>query len=127
MNGTVLPWSVVVVATSDGGFFWSYGLKPPAVDMYVSSYLTGSLHCSSVAVAWHFHGLTCGPEKTGPPFGWFVIVIAAPLPDGSSAFSVLRPSASPDTRPSSRPFSRTAKPLVMSALPSLTRGRPGLA
>src|SRR3954454_14955875 len=126
MNGTVLPSSVVVVATSDGGFFGSYGWKPPLVDMYVSSYLTGSLHWSSVAVAWHFHGLTCGPAKTGPPFGWFVMVMAAPLPDGSRAFSVLRRSASPVTSPSKRPFSRTAKALVTSILPSFTRRALGL-
>src|SRR4051794_3418179 len=121
MNGTVLPWSVVVEATSPGGFAGSYGLKPPLVDLYLNSYLTGSLHWSSCAVAWHFHGFTCGPERTGPPSGWFVIVIAAPRPDGSSACSVFVPSWRPVTRPSKRPFSRTAKAVVMSESPSFTR------
>src|SRR3954452_246501 len=121
MNGTVLPWSVVVVATSAGGLFGSYGWRPPAVDMYWNSYVGGWLHCASMAVGWHFHGCTCGPEKTGPPFGWLVIVTAAPRPEGSSACSSLRPSASPVTSPSKRPLSRTANALVTSDFPSFTR------
>src|SRR3954471_14538457 len=121
MNGTVFPSSVVVVATSPGGFAGSYGLKLPVVDMYWNSYLTASLQWSSCAVAWHFHGCTCAPEKMGPPTGWLVIVSAAPCPDGSSACSVFGPSPRPVTRPSKRPFSRTAKALVKPDPPSPTR------
>src|SRR6476659_1470089 len=101
MNGTVLPWSVVVEATSEGGFFGSYGWNCCVVDdLYWYAYLTGSLHCESVAVDWHCHGLTCGPENTGPPFGWSKIVIREPLPSGSVAWSAFGPSARSVSRPS---------------------------
>src|SRR6476469_167299 len=65
MNGTVLPWSVVVVATSGGGCAWS-----------------------SVAPEKHVHGLIWGPARTGPPIGWFVIVSVAELPPGANAVTV---------------------------------------
>jgi hypothetical protein len=94
--------------------------------MYWNWYWAGWLHWASFAVAWHFHGWICGPEKTGPPFGWLVIVSAAPWPEGSSACRLLLPTARPVTRPSRRPFSRTANALVMSVAPSFTRMSPGL-
>src|SRR5689334_6036866 len=98
MNGTVTPWSVVVVATSDGGLFGSYAFSEPSVDMYWKAYDAGSLHCLSLAVAWHVHGWICGPEKTGPPFGWLVITTVAvwPLARATSEFGPRRiPVTSP--------------------------------
>ena len=36
----------------------------------------------------HTHGWTCLPENTGPPIGWFVIVMRAPRPSESLAVSL---------------------------------------
>ena len=32
------------------------------------------MHLASLAPVWHFHGSSCGPERTGPPSGWLVTV-----------------------------------------------------
>src|SRR5215212_9488508 len=100
MNGTVLPWSVVVVATSDGGFSGSYAVSPPPPSgKYSHSTVGGWLHCASPAPDWQTHGCTCGPENTGPPLGWLVIVsVPVFLPD--AAVRTLRPIFRPVTSPS---------------------------
>src|SRR4051794_9054867 len=115
MNGTVRPSWVVVVATSLGGFFGSYSAKLPLpLWTYWKSYSVGWLHCASVAPGSHGHGCSCGPEKTGPPLGWFVTTSLAPLPPGSRAISALRPRGRPLTRPSRAPAPRGANALVTS-------------
>src|SRR5438067_8207081 len=100
MYGTVVPLSVVVVATSGGGLLGSYAENAPVTDdLYSYSYFVGALHCGSFDLFWQSHGWTCGPEKTGPPFAWSTSVWLA-RPPVAVAVSRLAPSCSPVTRPS---------------------------
>jgi len=69
-------------------------------------YSAGWLHCASSAPDWQVHGWICGPENTGPPFGWFTTgALASPL--GVCAVSRLDPSARPVTRAMKRPSPST--------------------
>src|SRR3954452_8315925 len=107
--------------------------------------VAGSLHCASFAVSWHTHGCSCGPEKRGPPFGWFVTTsFAARLP--AFATIVLLPTLRWVTRPSTFPsaaflnallrflwrtvtrsfFVYFTPPIRTSASPPLTRSARGL-
>src|SRR4051794_16434754 len=100
MYGAVTPWSVVVVATSDGGLFGSYAENCPVTDdLYSYWYVVGALHCGSLDPFWHTHGWTCGPVNTGPPIGWLAMVTCALAP-GAVARRTLGPLARPVTRPS---------------------------
>src|SRR3954469_22391337 len=100
MNGTVLPWSVVVLLTSLGGLSGSYGCSPPPpVGLYWYEYDTGRLHWASTAPAKHVHGLICGPAITGPPIGWLRSFRLAARPPGANAVTVWAPLDSPVSRP----------------------------
>ena len=67
-----------------------------------------------------------GPEKTGPPFGWLTIVTLSRARAGQRRrAATLSPSARPVTRPSKRPFGRSAKALVTSRPPAVTVTAPG--
>jgi hypothetical protein len=57
------------------------------------------LHWASTEASKHFHGAICGPSITGPPCGWFVIVMRAAAPPGMRAVTTLRPSFSPPSSP----------------------------
>src|SRR5581483_1556016 len=123
MYGTVLPLSVVVVATSDGGWSGSYGLYSPGfvpLGWYRYEIFVGALHWASCggpspfSAVVQIHGWTCGPANTGPPFGWLVIVRRAPRPSGSRASSTFLPTRKPSTRPTSRPALSGEKSAVTS-------------
>src|SRR4051794_650728 len=96
--------------------------------MYWKAYAASWLHCLSLAVAWQVHGWICGPEKTGPPFGWFVIATLACRPP-ARATRVLEPARSPVTRPWYLPLGRaandpeTSRPLRATRAFVLPRGR----
>src|SRR3954470_12923012 len=131
-KGTVAPVCVVVVATSPGGLFGSYGCIPPSVDdLYSYSYVAGLPHFGFFDSLLQTHGWTCGPDSTGPPLAWFTIVTFAPrrlpLRPRSVARRTVRPTRRPVTSPSTCPFWRTAKRRVTLRLPALTRSRDGLA
>jgi hypothetical protein len=124
-NGTVTPRSVVVVATSPGGLAGSYDWNcPVAEDLYMYVYFVGALHCASrggpnpAATVPHTHGCTCAPANTGPPTGWFVIVIRVLDPSGRRALSTFGPAARPVTSPSKRPSGRRANAEVTSRRPT---------
>src|ERR1700759_1653418 len=99
MYGTVWPLTVNV-ATSSGGLSGLYGCSFVwLVDLYLYAYVAGRLHWLSSEPAGQVHGCTCGPANSGPPCGWLVSVIFAPVPSGSFASTVFGPSSRPVTRP----------------------------
>src|SRR4051794_21826322 len=114
-NGTVVPVWVVVVATSSGGLFGSYGWKAPSTDeRYWYSYVGACSHFGSFEPFSQVHGLTCGPEIAGPPFAWSTSVIRAVRRPGADALRTFEPTRRPVSSPSKRPFGRRAKLLVTS-------------
>ena len=66
------------------------------------------------AFGLQWYGVTCGPEKTGPPIGWFVITIMRPAPPGVRAVRMFLPTTRPVTSPEKLPSSRAANADVMS-------------
>src|SRR3954465_4595599 len=110
MNGTVCPFWVFVEARSPGGFLGSYGWSPPSTDdLYWYSKVAGFSHFGRFDPLLQTHGLTCGPEMTGPPLAGLTMVALAVrrLPRTRTvAFATLRPIRSPVTTPSKRPLAR---------------------
>ncbi len=139
MNGTAVPSSVVVVATSLGGFCGSYDWSdaptapttgvwmatPPLVgslDLYQYTTLGGSAQSRALDPLRHVHGSMSGPEKTGPLWGTFFTQSRAPEPSPSLAVIGVRPTGRPVTRPRSPgPAGRNA--LVTSRWPAVTLTR----
>src|SRR5439155_22578253 len=58
-------------------------------------------------------GLTCGPEKTGPPLAWSMIVSLAVRRPAAEAVSLFLPTFRPVTRPSNRWVGRILNSPVM--------------
>src|ERR1700760_3669684 len=101
MYGTVWPLTVMV-ATSSGGLSGLYVCSfvfSGFVDLYLYAYVAGRLHWLSSDPAGHVQGCSCGPANSGPPCGWLVSVIFAPVPSGSFASTVFGPSSRPVTSP----------------------------
>src|SRR5947209_9124490 len=112
MKGTVAPVCVVVVVVSPGGFLGLHDWKPFEV---MHSYLkvAGLSHFALFELFWQTHGLTCGPEKTGPPLAWSMIVSLAVRRPGAEAVSLFLPTFRPVTRPSNRWVGRILNSPVM--------------
>ena len=134
MNGTVLPSSVVVCWISLGRRRAGRVVDHPLVCACCGrrARLDRRLRCTcrrrpqrATGLFWfcvrHSQGWICSPENTGPPIGWFLMVISWPEPSGMRALRRLSPSARPVTSPAYWPFSRTAKLEVMSLPLSVTR------
>jgi hypothetical protein len=103
-----VPWSVVVDAISlaGGGDAGSYALNVrEAASMYANVNADVALHWASNGMGKpvtvrQTHGWTCGPAKTGPPIGWFVIVRWTVGPCPIVAITSLAPTARPVMTPS---------------------------
>src|SRR3954447_11941915 len=134
MNGTVSPVSVVVFAicesggglagasSSNGEATWLPAAEidePPVAGRYWYVVTGSALHCASRAPAWHCHGWICGPLNSGPPLGGVVSASCAP-PFGVRAVTVLFPSFSPVTSPTTSPSGPTPKARVWSAPAAVT-------
>src|SRR5262249_17846355 len=65
-------------------------------------------------------GLACGPEKTGPPILWLLMLSVAPFFPPRSAVTTFGPSARPVTTPVTRPLARRANALDTSRDPTAT-------
>jgi hypothetical protein len=81
------------------------------------------LHFASFAPAWHFQGLSCGPENTGPPIGWSVSVMRAPAPPGSVTLRTFGPERRRVTTPRRRRLPLRVNAFLTLRLPTLTLAR----
>ena len=80
-----------------------------------------------MAPGWQIHGWTCAPANTGPPIGWFVIVIRAPRPSSSVAVTTLGPFSSPSISPTpslpNLPVTSRSPTLTLNGTPLASGGR----
>src|SRR5438128_4667767 len=113
MKGTVVPVCVCVVVVSPGGCFGSHDRKPELEVMHLYLKVVALSHFALFDLFWQTHGLTCGPEKTGPPLAWSMIVSLAVRRPGAEAVSLFLPTFRPVTRPSNKWVGRILNSPVM--------------